>query len=118
MLDHKELLLIFNTNHSNFMSPKKNCWEYMNCGRERNGKNIEKFGICPAYVDDFHNGLNRGANAGRICWAISGTLCRERISGTFAKALKSCMTCEFLKMVREEEGEEFILIAPVHKQLH
>lgn len=41
-----------------------NCWEYMKCGRQPEGKKAAEKGICPAAKDTSFNGINRGKNAG------------------------------------------------------
>ncbi len=96
------------------MAARQNCWEYMKCGREPGGIFADELGLCPVPTLEYCNGMNRGKCAGRICWAISGTLCMEKISGIFAKELKSCMTCKFYEKVQEEEGDKFVLLIPVH----
>jgi|GEM_PF-1789882 len=97
-----------------FVSDKKmtekrllNCWEYMKCGREPNGVNVEESGCCPAASSEIHNGLNRGVNAGRFCWKIVGTLCSDSIKGVSAIEIESCLQCPFFKEVEEEEGSSF-----------
>jgi hypothetical protein len=88
---------------------KINCWDFVKCGREFDGKKVP----CPASIDMSADGLNEGKNGGRICWAIAGTFCREKIKGFFAKKLLSCESCGFFKMVKKEEGiENFILLKP------
>ena len=87
---------------------KKNCWEVMHCGREPGGRN-EKMGICPAAITCENDGFNNGERGGRFCWNFAGTFCNEELQGSVAKKLKNCLNCGFLKMVREEEGEDFIL---------
>jgi hypothetical protein len=85
---------------------KQNCWEFLKCGREPGGKNIDKLGICPATTDTSADGSNAGKNGGRICWAISGTYCNKKMQGLFAKRQLSCRSCIFFKKVKEEEGIE------------
>lgn len=85
------------------MAKKLNCWEYMNCGREPGGKKAEEFGVCPAAKDLSFDGLNRGKNGGRICWAVAGTFCGGKVQGTYAEKRKSCINCEFYKSVRKEQ---------------
>lgn len=93
------------------MSAKQNCWEFMKCGREPGGVNIREMGICPAATEISCNGKNDGKNAGRICWAVAGTFCGEKVQGYYAKKSVSCMSCDFFKKVKTEEGHEnFILI--------
>lgn len=82
----------------------KNCWEFMKCGREVNGARMSELGVCPAAIRTEHDGLNRGANAGRICWAVVGTLCDGKPSGTFATKIYTCINCEFYRGVVREEG--------------
>ena len=86
--------------------PKLNCWDFIKCGREQGGKNIEKLGICPASMDTSADGLNEGKNGGRICWAISGTYCGEKVEGLYTKRQLTCRSCIFFKKVKEEEGTE------------
>jgi hypothetical protein len=88
------------------MSVKKNCWEFKKCGREPGGPKAMELGVCPAAAVASANGLNGGRNGGRICWALTGTFCGGRIQGTFAQKLGNCMTCEFYKLVWQEEGPD------------
>ena len=41
----------------------KNCWEFMNCGRQLGGINVEELGECPASQDTSFDGYNGGKNA-------------------------------------------------------
>lgn len=90
----------------------KNCWEVMSCGREPNGSRVAELGVCPAATHREADGLNRGRNAGRICWAVSGTFCGGEVQGTFAEKQLSCLNCRFLKQVEAEEGSYFTLLIP------
>jgi len=83
---------------------KLNCWEFMKCGREPAGDKVAELGICPAASDSSFDGLNLGKNAGRICWAVAGTLCGGKVQGTFAEKRVSCIDCDFFKLVQVEEG--------------
>lgn len=99
------------------MATRQNCWEYKKCGREPGGVAIEKeSGICPVLLDVSSDSLNKGKNAGRICWSIAGTFCDDKIQGTFAQKQKSCMLCDFFRSVREKERDSFILIKPIHNK--
>ncbi len=82
----------------------ENCWEFMNCGRQPDGKNVQELGVCPAPQDTSSDGLNGGKNAGRICWAVAGTFCGNKKQGTFAKKQSTCMLCDFFKLVKKENG--------------
>ncbi|MFW9808395.1 MAG: two-CW domain-containing protein [Candidatus Thorarchaeota archaeon] len=82
-----------------------NCWEFMQCGREPNGPKAAELGVCPASTDISTNGLNRGKNGGRICWAIAGTLCGGKIQAEFALKFANCITCAFYNKVLNEESK-------------
>ena len=90
------------------MPVKQNCWEFKKCGREPGGAKVAELGACPAVNDTFHHGMNDGRHGGRICWAVAGTLCGGKVQGTFAEKKVSCMTCEFFRLVKEEEAERFV----------
>jgi len=89
---------------------KMNCWEFTKCGREPFGKNAEELGVCPATILLETDGLNGGANGGRICWAVIGTLCGGEVQGTFAQKKKYCFDCDFYKKVKAEEGGAFQML--------
>jgi len=86
---------------------KQNCWEYKKCCRGPKRLEGPVRESCPAYTEIRVDEINGGKNGGRVCWAISGTLCGEEIKGTFAKNI-DCRECDFYKKVRDEEGEYFI----------
>ncbi len=88
---------------------KQNCWEFKQCGREPGGAKVGELGICPATTDASYDGLNGGKNAGRICWAATGTFCAGKVQGTFAEKQVSCQICDLFKKVKEEEGLTFIM---------
>ena len=88
---------------------KINCWEHRKCGREPGGINVAELGICPATIPGEGSGSNSGRNRGRICWAISGTLCGGKAQGTYAKKQYTCLDCFFYEKVKKEEGKEFRL---------
>lgn len=86
-----------------------NCWEFMNCGRGPGGKYTSNLGLCSAAFKNDFSGINNGKFGGRFCWYITGTFCNNSIQGTFAKKLKSCIDCEFYKLVEKEEGRNLVL---------
>jgi hypothetical protein len=53
--------------------------------------------------------MNGGHNAGRICWAVPGTLCGGAVQGDLAAKLDSCCACDFYARVRAEEGVRMLL---------
>jgi hypothetical protein len=83
---------------------KMNCWEFNMCGREPGGDNVPEFGICPAASETNLDGFNQGKSGGRACWAISGTLCKGKVEGSFAKKLSDCKKCNFFKLVLMQQG--------------
>jgi len=70
---------------------------------------VAELGVCPAPKASM-TALNRGTRGGRICWAIAGTLCGGKTQGTFAQKAAGCITCEFYRTVKREEGAAFKLI--------
>lgn len=95
---------------------KLNCWEFKKCGREPNGAKSKEMGVCPATQDTGSTGINGGKNAGRMCWAVAGTFCGGKVQGDFAQKSVSCMSCDFFKSVKQEEGaDKFSLLRPGQK---
>gem|GEM_PF-616861 len=72
---------------------RKPCWEYLQCGIESDPSRT-----CPAYP-----------YFGRICWAIAGTLCEGKVTGTFAEKTHNCRQCpvfqEMWRECRPDDGE-------------
>ena len=89
------------------MNQEINCWDYMSCGREPNGSNEKKLGVCPASVDKSLNNTNNGTNAGRTCWIVVGTNCYDTVKGESGINIKSCQQCPFFKKIQDEEGKYF-----------
>ncbi len=89
-----------------------NCWEFKDCGRQPGGSKVNDLGVCPAATDTSSDGLNRGKNGGRICWALTGTFCGGKVQGTYAQKLNSCLACDFFQMVKHEEAGKFDLMKP------
>lgn len=87
----------------------KNCWEFMACGREPNGENVDELGVCPAAESGKYDGVNNGECRGRFCWTVTDTLRDGREQGTFADKLQHCLECPFLQQVHQEQGRDFIL---------
>jgi two-component system NtrC family sensor kinase len=69
-------------------SMQTKCWEYMNCGRDKDSALK-----CPAYP-----------NFGRTCWAVAGTFCEGKAQGTFAQKYEDCKKCEFYQKVKDKEA--------------
>ena len=60
-----------------------NCWEFMKCGREADGMNVDQLGICPAYPED-----------GQRCANVVGTFC-DLVQALNASEHTSCLECPF-----------------------
>ena len=90
-----------------------NCWEYKECGREVGGTRAQEVGVCPAALPGELDGTNNGRFAGRVCWAVAGTLCDGETAGSSAQNLATCLDCEFLNRVHNEESRHFVL-TPIH----
>ena len=88
---------------------RRNCWEVMRCGRQLEGENVEKPGMCPAALTNEYDGVNEGRHGGRFCWSIAGTFCGGKPQGTYSKKILDCLRCEFLKEVEKGERHNFIL---------
>ncbi len=71
-----------------------------------------ELGVCPAARPGPHSGMNGGAEGGRICWSVAGTLCDGKVRGSFASKRSTCTDCEVFKRVQQEEGERFHLLVP------
>ncbi len=82
---------------------KLNCWEHKKCGRQPGGHKAQELGICPVTTYTNLHGAHGGANAGRACWAIAGSLCGGKIQGTYAQKLNNCWRCDFMNAVKKEE---------------
>jgi signal transduction histidine kinase len=91
---------------------KLNCWEELCCGREPGGPHEHELGPCPATTDTTCDGINDGRNAGRLCWAITGTLCGGEPDGAFAEKRPRCEHCSFFRRVKYEEGCRFQVLRP------
>jgi CBS domain-containing protein len=81
-----------------------NCWEFMHCGREPGGRRSEAAGICPTTMASRVDGIHRGINGGRVCFAIAGTLCGGEAQGDLTIKAAECPRCAFYQLVAKEEG--------------
>ncbi|HUT33325.1 MAG TPA: GAF domain-containing sensor histidine kinase [Planctomycetota bacterium] len=93
-------------------SAKRNCWEEKRCGREPGGARAAELGPCPAATDASCDGINDGTNAGRLCWAVTGSRCGAETEGAFVEKLRRCEDCSFFRRVKCEEGCHFQLLRP------
>ena len=96
---------------------KTNCWEFFECGRQKGGRHIKKLGVCPASVEASLDRIHGGRNGGRACWVVEGTVCGGTVAGNFSRKYPLCLSCDFFKVVREEEGSGFIFSNTLEKML-
>jgi len=89
----------------------------MKCLREDGGAKMAETGCCPASTETRLDGINRGKNAGRACWAVPSTLCAGKPSGTFVAKITECLQCKFYKLVLQEEGKEFTMTKEIFARL-
>ncbi len=94
-----------------------NCWEVKKCGREPGGAKVAELGVCPASTETKVNGVNRGKNGGRACWAVKCTFCGGQVQGSYAAKLANCMKCQFYKDVLKEEGKSYMSSRQILKKL-
>jgi hypothetical protein len=87
---------------------KLNCWEFKSCGRVYGGIMDGKCGICPASTEKRLDGIHSGKNAGRTCWVISGTMCNDKVQGSFDFKFHKCAACDFYQLVKKVEGDGFV----------
>ncbi len=71
---------------------KQNCWEFNNCGRGPGGEKTAESGVCEVVANTTYSGINSGLDAGRYCW----------------KATNCSNPCDFVKLVQQEEGVNFV----------
>lgn len=95
---------------------KMNCWEYMKCGRELGGFNVEKGNECIASIATMADGVNGGKNAGRCCWAVAGSLTMGKPLCVKANEYNDCLLCLFFKKVEDEEDRNFSLFSDAIEQ--
>ncbi|MDP6544979.1 MAG: hypothetical protein QGH60_13395 [Phycisphaerae bacterium] len=84
---------------------RRNCWEFMDCGREPGGKRTGLLGVCPAAIHIESDGINHGQAAGRFCWPVEETL----FPANGEEKVKRCHACPFFQEVKRQEGESFVL---------
>jgi len=96
---------------------KKNCWEFKQCGREPGGIKSGESGVCPSSTEKRLHGVHGGTNAGRACWIVGGTYCKDDVEGSFALQYDTCSSCDFYSDVRRKEGAQFLHTTELLKKL-
>lgn len=96
---------------------KINCWEFMRCGREPEGSNVSRLGICPVTTFVRADGFCEGTNGGRACAYLSRIYdldcnASRRLSlkdVLVDKKTHRCENCNFYEVLKNEHGEKFSL---------
>lgn len=83
---------------------KLNCWQFKNCGREPGGVLAEILGECPVARTMKYDGLNDGIGAGRACWMVRNSVCKQ--GANVLAPIDPCYTCDFYKRVVFEQDED------------
>lgn len=81
-----------------------NCWEFLKCNYGPASPEP-----CLAATDKASNGVNRGKNGGRSCWAVVGVLSGSKTLAPCARET-NCLACDFLHLVKLDEGQSFQLL--------
>jgi hypothetical protein len=74
-------------------------------------------GVCPATIETRLNGVQGGYNAGRASWVVEGTMCDDKIDGTFTQKREKCYFCDFLIKVGEDESHNLQLSSSLYLRL-
>ena len=88
------------------MSDKLNCWEYHDCGRQKDGMFATQLGECPVSTAMKYDGLNEGHGAGRACWMVMDSAC-QRDARSKGRS-NPCHQCSFYRRVLFEEEEKVV----------
>ncbi len=80
----------------------------MGCRKNVSGFTSDEFGVCPAVTCKALNGVHGGINGGRACWMVTGTMCGDKIQGSYQYKAENCSQCEFFLLVKMQEGNKFV----------
>jgi len=75
------------------------------------GAKVNEMGVCPSATAKKYHGVHEGTHAGRACWVVAGTYCKDRVQGSFADKHKECFQCDFYELVKQQEKGKFVLTA-------
>lgn len=89
-----------NINERKVKMDKINCWEYKKCRREPGGIKVHELGVCPATVEKRLDGTHGG-----------------KVQVSFDQKYGNCIICDFYRLVKENEGSNYILSSRVLKIL-
>lgn len=105
----REWSIVLHSRSRGPLANRKNCWEFMGCGREVGGRRAKKNGACPASTETSLHAIHGGKNAGRACWTINGTLCRSGPPDELEKKKVFCESCSFYRSLLQEEHPHLIV---------
>jgi hypothetical protein len=105
----RQLSLLIAQKKTGAQDTKINCWEYQKCGREANGENIQKLGICDVYLESTLDGIHGGKRGGRACWVVRDIKCGSKMKRTFVPHYVVCTACGFKRNVIKEENSDCII---------
>ena len=74
----------------------KNCWEILECGRERNGSRVAELGECVASTEGM--GHNR--------WIVAGTFGQGKVESAPVQKLRSCTNCKVFQRYNRLTGTD------------
>jgi len=80
----------------------------MECRKNVSGFTPDEFGVCPAVTCKTLNGVHGGMNGGRACWMVTGTMCGNKIQGSYQYKVENCIQCIFFLNVKIEEGKKYV----------
>jgi methyl-accepting chemotaxis protein len=72
-----------------------NCWDLVNCERQKGGNKVNELGECIASKEGM----------GHSCWVIAGTLCFGKIQGTHAQKIGLCSSCKVYHLYNRSKGK-------------
>lgn len=105
----REWSLILHNRSRGPVAHRKNCWEFMGCGKEEGGRRAKRHGACPASTETRLHAIHGGTNAGRACWAIEGTLCTSVGPDALEKKKDLCQSCSFYRALLQEEHPHLVV---------
>ncbi len=71
-----------------------NCWEIINCGREKNGLNEAEKGEC----------IVSKSGMGHSCWAVAGTYSGKEVQCVAVKEVIFCSSCRVHRQYNRSTG--------------
>ena len=87
-----------------------NCWEFKECGREPDGKNSLRYGVCPVAIESEADGIYNGKNGGRCCWVLTDSALETGNTHCFCRTTAGgCRECGFYLLV--DKSEKLFLVA-------